>query len=325
MKKLLSILIIGVMVAITSSCQKDEFPNTNDDGELCSLNIQTDNGAQTRSVDPEPIPGYKLRYILEIYPENKDVCYKRIVQVEEEVDNPQLFQFRLITQQSYDFLVWVDYVAESAISADLHYNTNGKKGLKEVAMLGYYYNNEAHRDAFFESFTAEIENSELVLPTVNCKRPFGQLNVVTTDWDYVSGVPMLQPKSLNIVFKAQKAFNVLTKEPVEDDEEISYASNQSLIGVPTEGRIKLTCDYIFAPSAGRLVSPIITLYNANDTEVVNTRQMLSNIPIERNYKTNVVGMLLTKMGTVNVTVNAEWEGENSVDVPDPIETAKVAN
>ena len=65
----------------------------------------------------------------------------------------------------------------------------------------------------------------------------------------------------------------------------------------------LTVDYLFAPknaSEQHLVNMKLTVNNAAG-KLITTKD-LNIIPVQRNYKTNVTGNLLTVDGTVEVTV-----------------------
>ena len=65
----------------------------------------------------------------------------------------------------------------------------------------------------------------------------------------------------------------------------------------------LTVDYLFAPNTvggQHLVNMTLAVYNAAGGQI--TTKALNNIPVQRNYKTNVTGNLLTVDGKVNVMV-----------------------
>ena len=72
-------------------------------------------------------------------------------------------------------------------------------------------------------------------------------------------------------------------------------------------------DYIWAPEreANLADFSVTFINNGND---ITTNDAFKNIPIRRNYKTNVSGNLLTKQGTINVTIDPIWEGETPVVV-----------
>lgn len=307
MKKI-TLLLVSVFMMLTS-CTKDDIATDGRSGDMFRLTVGTDNGVQTRATDPAAISGYQLRYILEIY--RGEARYNRIVQ------KTPVFDFRLVTSQDYEFLVWVDYVVDGT-NDDLHYSTSD---LKSIEIMGGYINNDATRDAFFGSkkVTKVAGVQEL---DIDCKRPFGQLNITTTDWDYAKN-PTITPKKVQVAFKAAKGFNVSTGKTTNEGEsattiDFGYDQNSEMVSEATANKRQLTCDYIFAPSEGEfLVSPKITFYNAVGVAFTHTGEMLSEVPIRRNYRTNVSGNLLTRVGTVTIKVDDEWETPDiDREVPD---------
>lgn len=53
----------------------------------------------------------------------------------------------------------------------------------------------------------------------------------------------------------------------------------------------------------------------NGTTEISTNGDFKNIPIRRNYRTNVSGNLLTKQGTFNVTIDPEFYKPTSTTIP----------
>lgn len=304
--------MLGAMIAFTS-CAKDNLSTQSEqESELYSLSVSAETNVGTRAVLQEPeaeIDGNKLRYILEIY--HNDLLFQRIVQ------NEKVFNFRLVTNQNYDFLVWVDYAPEVVGGAtnDLHYVT--ANGLKQITMQGDYTNNDHCRDAFFAARKGVPSgNTANAFENIVCKRPFGQLNIATTDWNHTFGadgnpISSLTPEKVQITFNAHNAFNVYAEDVVEDAKaDFIYVATQGMVGqdIQDPNKYHLTCDYIFAPKANVLVNPRVDFYAVGATSpFTNTGDMLLNIPIQRNYKTNVYGNLLTKKGQVTIDVEAEWE------------------
>ena len=78
----------------------------------------------------------------------------------------------------------------------------------------------------------------------------------------------------------------------------------------------LTVDYIWAPvEEATLADFSMTFYGSDDTEIA-TNSDFKNIPIRRNYRTNVSGNLLTKQGTLDVTINPDFDQPDIDDYPE---------
>lgn len=278
------------------------------------LSDNVDNGVQTRADRQFPNTDLEAthtpRYIVEIYHDN--ILYKRINQ------SSSLVEFRLVTNQAYEFLVWVDYVKKTTLTQnlnDLHYDTSSS--LKEIKMIGDYANSDHSRDAFFYSFKKEKKDigNQTNSFDITCKRPFGQLNVKTTDWDFTRNISKITPTSVQISFTVYNKFNVLKGEPEPLNAPVTfkYSAPQSLAGSISDNACQLTCDYIFAPTEGQYIIPDteITLFNEDGDKISHTANMLFNLPIKRNYKTNVSGMLMSKSGKVTVNVSNDWDDDLS--------------
>lgn len=301
MKKI-SFLLLSVLM-IFAACTKEDVNIGSKSDEMFTVKLATETGVQTRAESPTVPDGYKLRYILEVYHVDDlvNVFYRG------EQFNPT-FNFRLVTSQKYNFVAWVDYVPfiSNDAKTDLHYNTGS---LKAISMTEDYLNNDPSRDAFFGKALGQ-EMGVIATPFIDipCKRPFGQLNITTTDWEDASRVVALTPAGVQIEFAANTTFNAVD-DKISDIKTISYTSTDGLAGaVSVDGKSrKLTCDYIFASSSEEyLVSPDLIFYNASGIEITDTKGMMKYLPIQRNYRTNVTGMLLTKKGSVTVKVDAEW-------------------
>lgn len=66
-------------------------------------------------------------------------------------------------------------------------------------------------------------------------------------------------------------------------------------------------DYIWAPADEANLADFSVTF-INDGNNITTNDAFKNIPIRRNYKTNVSGNLLTKQGTINVTIDPDLGG-----------------
>lgn len=309
MRKLI-LMLIGAALTLVACNKAEESVVVGKQGDMFTLMVGANDGIQTRAGEISVLPsisGYTTRYILEIYHSSGDL-YERIVQYQNQAGiTPNEFNFRLVTNQSYEFLVWVDYAKAETPDADLHYNT---ASLKSISVMGDYINNDHTRDAFCGNSSVEMYNTSKKFDKITCNRPFGQLNISTTDWNHVKNAAALLPAAVQIKYNGYAEFDVsnggsATGVPVE----FTYKEKQDLIGTATtEGVQALTCDYLFASTTGFNISDTkITFYNQAGSEITNTGSDLATLPIKRNYKTNVSGNLLTKKGKITVDVNAKWE------------------
>ncbi|MFI3331734.1 MAG: DUF6562 domain-containing protein, partial [Rikenellaceae bacterium] len=136
---------------------------------------------------------------------------------------------------------------------------------------------------------------------------FAQVNVTTYLTDVIAD---MYPASVKVeyVTALPTGFNALTAEIAEST--ISSAS----FSTSTISNLHLSTDYIFAPEGEQnTVDFEMTFYDADGKELT-TNDKFVNIPVQRNYRTNVSGELLTLSSTINVTITPDFDGtiENTV-------------
>ena len=293
MKKLF-LLAAGLALTLTA-CQKDEGVVSDTTSSSSFTVTIPQNG--TRAVTDDFGAGTSAnRCILEIYRNEK--LYNRI---EKGVTGETVTfdDLRLVAQQTYDFVFWADCAEGSEGSfTDKTYNT---ANLKSITEIGPFVGNSDERDAFFAHETFEVTGS--FSRPVTLKRPFGLLVVKTNDLNEIRD-EALKPTGYEVAFKGlPTTFNALTGE-VSGSADVSYKATEF---AKTDGTISM--DFLWATESGAALSDFtMTFYNGG-TEIC-TNDAFTNIPIRRNYRTNVSGNLLTRKGTISVTIDPEFD-ENS--------------
>ena len=283
------------MLAAFTACQKDELPQS---GAATSqtISVTVPQGIQTRATG-DGDGSMVNRCILEIYRDGALYGERKVSTVTS--GKATFSDLRLVAQQTYDFVFWAD-CADNGV--DKYYDT--ESGLTQISAKEYK-GNEERFDAFFlcqKDYKVEASFNETgwVL-----KRPFGQLNIKTDD---LGDIPTeLQPDAVSVVFKnLPTSFNALegvTNEATQ--EEVTYKAN-----ILDAASGKLTVDYLWASEEeSATLSDFTMTFLNNDTEIC-TNDAFTNIPIRRNYRTMVSGNLLTKKGTINVTIDPNFD-ENS--------------
>ncbi len=216
------------------------------------------------------------------------------------------FSARLIAGKTFDLVFWADK-SGADINTDLHYNT---ADLANVSFTGDYIGNDDARDAFFGTAQVVADQSKAV--DVTLRRPFGQLNVKTLDLAEVKAAsPALEPKKVKIEFKSvPTGINLLTGELTDAKSAVAYADAAAV--VDAEGH--LSFDYVLAPAGTEqfLADFTMSFLDENGAEVAGAYDF-SSIPVQRNYRTNVSGNLLTKKADINVEVKPGFDGEIDFD------------
>ena len=217
------------------------------------------------------------------------------------------FSARLVAGKTYDLVFWADKKGAD-LNTDLHYNTADLSNVTFAEGDAYLGNDDA-RDAFFGTAQVVADQSKAV--SVELRRPFGQLNVKTLDMAEVkAAAPTLVPAKVKIAFdNVYTGIDLLSGELTGSTSAVAYADAVALAG--TDG--SLTVDYVFAPEGEQYLTDFtMSFLDANKAQVAADYEF-TNIPVQRNYRTNVSGNLLTKKTDINVTVVPDFDGEIDFD------------
>ena len=309
--------MVGFAISLTA-CQKNEGL-VSDAITTSSFTITIpQSGISTRAVTDAFGTGTSVnRCILEIY--HGDQLYNRIVKP---VSNKQVTfdNLRLVSSQTYDFVFWADCATANSSSDegfdDKVYITTATGGLKAITEKGEFVGNSDERDAFFYHEAISV-NGSFTRDDITLKRPFGLLVVKTNDLGEIKD-EALKPTGYTVAFKGlPTTFNALTGE-VSGSTEVTYTATEL---AKNDGTISM--DFLWASEDEAALSDFSMTFLNNDTEIC-TNDAFTNIPIRRNYRTMVSGNLLTKKGTINVTIAPEFEGNIPQDV-DQVKDIAAAN
>ena len=284
-----------------TACQKDEGL-VSDTTAASSFTVTIpQSGVQSRAVTDAFGTGTSAnRCILEIYHGDKlyDRIEKGITSKKVTFDN-----LRLVSSQTYDFVFWADCAEGSEGSfTDKVYNTANLKSITEIEP---FVGNSDERDAFFYHETISV-NGSFTRDDITLKRPFGLLVVKTNDLNEIKD-EALKPTGYEVAFKGlPTTFNALTGE-VSGSADVTYTSEEL---AKNDGTISM--DFLWATESEAALSDFSMTFLNDGTEIC-TNDAFTNIPIRRNYRTNVSGNLLTKKGTISVTIDPNFDPESPIE------------
>lgn len=338
------ITIAAATLLLLTSCQRDELQGGSISGEEVSVSISAtmpiDGGAVVKS-DTEPGDGSLAnRCIMQIYylPNGESgtaepVAYGDRVTVAVSGMKAVFPDQRLVSGHDYRFVFWADCVTDNSstdvLAQDLHYDTEKFPIVsfkeEEGGTLSYSSNDDT-RDAFFAAEVRNISGPSSL--SFDLKRPFGQLNIITTDWGAIPDdedvVEHLRPSKVKLEFKSlPNSIDLVSGDVTGDVDIISEVVEVSQ--VPLNGDSKqLSFDYIFAKDGEQTVLADFTMdFLLDDGTDVTDPYTFTNIPVQRNYQTNVSGNLLTDRTGIDVEVVPGFNGtEEIVDGKLVVETVE---
>lgn len=312
---------------LLSACQRNELGGGSLSGEEVTVGISAvmplDGGAVVKS-DAEPGKGDEVnRCIMQVYLADDEVLSNATKVGEpktvEVTDGKASFgSLQLVAGHTYRLVLWADCATKTsgtdgatASFSDLYYNTGN---YPEVSFKDdvEYAGNDDSRDAFFASYKLEVDGPSN--HTVKLHRPFGQLNIITSDYSVVeTSFPALVPKKVSLTFsKVPQGINLLTGALAETFIERLTGVSVDVVAVTepavASGSKHLSFDYIFAPEGEEYSIPAITMSfdDADGNEVASDYKFV-NLPVQRNYRTNVTGALLTDRTGIDIEVVSDFD------------------
>ncbi len=300
MKKLVYSVLAVAAVLFAASCNKEQTTNIADGDEVTvTFDVDALAGLQTKAIS-DGLGATALTVAVYTADMQEIPALKQTATFSE---LKAKVSFSLVKGQTYNFAFW-------AVNPDCSaYAFNTADAKVTVSYDGVTSNDET-RDAFF----AVEKNLTVTGPmskTIVLRRPFAQLNFgsAQADWDAAvdAGITV---KQSNLVVKTKLPDTIsLFDGAVSGEKDVTFA----LADIPTEKLtvegveyVYLQMNYLLAPAEKTLIDATFSVNDATTT--VNTIDF-SNIPIQRNYRTNIVGNLLTSTVDFNIIIDPEYAGE----------------
>ena len=277
---------------------------------------------------------YDLRYILEVYAEDEKgtgepIYRERLVNCLDKYA-PTTFALRLVPERTYKFVVFADFVAEGNAELtepaaklairDLYYNTADLRNITSITTEQTWGAMNEIRDAYFITKNVKVSTTGLNEP-LTLTRPFAKLRVITTDLDYIAGYSA--PGYVEIEYKNEpiyKSFNavngMLNAEEMTGDE-LKYGYEVSKTIPYTAGYDEfstnqtLFADYLLAVEGEQTtVNFTMAVYeDATKTRKIHSHDFNTQIPIQRNHLTTIIGDLLTTQANITIEIDDNFKDE----------------
>ena len=281
-----------------------------------------------------------LRYVLEVYDVATDYTNATPVKdrqvIIKDAYEPVVFDLRLVPNREYRFVVFADFVANgsAAKSEKEQLSVNGIRHeigatLADITVFNEAINDEVG-DAYFAIEDIEITNS--AAQNIVLRRPYGKIRVVATDLaelntnidpkSVVFTYNALNPNKFNAVTGAisgeyvKKEFNgeYIDKVRTNMNSHIYNAGYDAEVATAVNGTTKrnshitLVTDYILATDTQKAIQFTMTVNDATG-KAIKTTVFNTDIPVQRNYLTTVIGNVLTTATEIKVTIDDNFAGE----------------
>ncbi len=289
--------IFGMFAAATmlfaTSCSNDELDGVRSGKESVVSFTLEQPGISTRTYS-DGLKATTLTYA--VY----DATTKEFVTKSEDevtfVNKTATVNLRLVTGKTYNILFWAD-----AENAPYTFDENAQT-------ITVDYTNVASQDENRDAFFAVVEGllvDGAISKVITLYRPFAQLNIGTTDAEE-DAVKTYAPTQSSVTVKnVYNTLNLFSGE-VTNEVALTYA----MANIPGEGEtfpvanVKyLSMNYLLVSKDKELVDVEFTVTNGSH-EI--TREY-GSVYVQRNYRTNIYGKLLTDPAVFTINIDEEYE------------------
>ena len=227
--------------------------------------------------------------------ETADFLFEKKVEM---TGNTVTLTLDLLNDQDYTILFWAN-------KKEIGDNVFDRSDLRKVQIKPSLSNNN-DRDAFY-GMDQLVNYDAATGRTVTLTRPFAQLNIATLV-STTAGYDMNPTESYVKVTKVPTVFNVLTSK-ASGDAEVVFDWAAVPAGKKVNDKYDLVAmNYVLVPES------IVDVYYQIKTVNGTVNNSVGNVPLKPNYRTNIVGNLLTSNATYTIELKPGFEGE-SVGVP----------
>lgn len=196
---------------------------------------------------------------------------------------------QLTTGKEYDFVFWADAPGDNV------YTFNSENQTVTVNYANAE-NNTDNLDAFFGQKKALKVSGNMSI-SQELRRPFAQINIGTDDFDAAAAAGYTVSES-TIGVATYETLNLLSEE-VSDPVTATFVkkpipTEDSKFSINSKDYKYLSMSYVLVPKDKETVDIAF--------DYTLTNRTFTNVPVQRNYRTNIFGSLLTNTADFNVVI-----------------------
>ena len=229
---------------------------------------------------------------------------------------PTQVEIKLAKQKEYSVIFWAANAENNMCNVDWTART--------MTVTGGTANNEKN-DVFWAY--DEVEVNAAVAKTVDLYRPFAQLNIGASDQDILdaAAAEMVVKESKIVLNKVANIFNMQTGA-ASGEATLTYSSaailNAENWQFPVDGHKYIALGYVLANTVDKSLVDVYLTYT--DTKDNDYNSSFTSVPVQRNYRTNIYGNLLSNSADYNVNVQPDLDGEVNSEVEVALQLAAQA-
>ena len=324
--KRFSYLMVGFAAFLLSSCSNDDLFNSTGESGIANLTVDVELPVMHSRAFGDGTSATYLQYA--IYEIEDDGSLKMVVQPEEtQMENKAKdINVQLLSKKNYKLVFWASAESKDATGSDKKTPYSVEFGESTVTMTcdqGSFYPetswwkiNNDNLDAFFATKDLYLKGD--ITETIELKRATAQINFGTNDYDKAKELGLYENiEDLNVEVRIENVYTKLDLISGEVSEPINKKFyfgdlDQNFINqkFPVEG------DYKYLAVVYALVAPeqeLVTVSYGYDTSHVTLSAddfKVTNVPVKRNYRTNIFGSLLTDALNIQVVISDSFGGDS---------------
>ena len=302
MKKLIYSAAAMAIAFFAASCQQENLEPAATSNTV-TYTVQVADALATKALGDDVTAVDKVYYEVYRAAEVKDLSKSPVYQGEKPViNNSASFDLEFVKNQNFVVLFWAQN--EDLQMFDI-------VDLRKVTLTTPGDSNNANAQVFAGSDTVTNCNSA-VGGKVTLTRPISQLNIFTTKESLTFGTKKITlSESTVTVDGLYTTYNVAEGAAVVTPTTAEFTYDAATVPATqdTDPYAYVAMNYVgFAPNASTTVQVDFTI----TTSEGNVSHSVSSVPVKPNFRTNIVGNLLTESTDYNVTLNDSWATPENV-------------
>ena len=316
MKKFLFFGALVAMLLGTASCSNEMEPEMTGDGNV-QFTIELPGNVDSRANISDGLTATELQ--VAVYKE--DGTHLNLDQTVTMSNKTATVTFKLVKGMTYKFAFWAQKPGCEAYAFDASTGKVTVDYSKAVA-------NVDDGDAF--SNTATLTVTGPMTETIYLYRPFAQLNYGDVMEDYTAAMAagIDFAKTAVTVKQVATSFDIMNQTTASDNlVDVTWPAAASAIGenlnVENVDYKWLSMCYFLVPSDQANVETELSLLNTAGT-AFNTIKV-SNVPVQKNHRTNILGNLFTDDVNFNIIIDERFDQpDNNIFYPYLTDAAAIA-
>ncbi len=287
--------ILAVVAMIATSCQQEVDLGV-EVGKTATVSFEV--GTPTRAYSDGTTATVLQYAVYEEETELTDLTKSLKNDNAETINISTTVNLQLVTGNTYTVIFW-------AAAPNAPYTVDFGAKTMTVDYNGIKSNNEA-LDAFYAKHTFTVKGAQT--ETIVLKRPFAQLNIGTSDYTASASAgytPEFSKVTVKNIYNTLNLWNG-SVEPSETGVEVVYdwAEIKKDEVFPVAGYEYLAMNYLLVNEKESIT---VVFEYSEEENVADKVRTVGSVPVQRNYRTNLYGQLLTSNVGINVTIDPIYE------------------